>query len=438
MTEEVHNDGAFAGYIVTDERSLLRLPEGSHPRAGALAEPLAVALHGITRGHIGDGRLRHGVRSGADRRALDRRARDPRARSGVRRRAGRRRASELARQLGADEVLDPSDLEVFPAWEPDRISTRAVDVVLECSGKKAAMEAGFNQLRRGGRLVMVGAGIEAPTFDPNRMLLNELTITGSFVYDADGFDRALELLADPRFPTEALIDPSDVPLDGLIDALHGLADGRIAAKAMVVPRRSTATQLTREISMTHPYYPTGNPRFNHVAMSVPADLLDEVNRTDICNFWGEVMGFDEMPTRPSTASASSSAACTGTSSSSSSRMTIRWPARGWTTSGSPSATSTSWRACATGPWPSATTTIGSTSSIWRSTTRSVIKIHSIYVELPAADDVRVPVVGVRHVSNPTGGSAVSSSACSYRRGGSSSTRAGRRPRRGRGRSSWRG
>ena len=26
--------------------------------------------------------------------------------------------------------------------------------------------------------------------------------------------------------------------------------------------------------MTHPYYPSGNPRFNHVAMSVPADQLD--------------------------------------------------------------------------------------------------------------------------------------------------------------------
>ena len=48
--------------------------------------------------------------------------------------------------------------------------------------------------------------------------------------------------------------------------------------------------------MTHPYYPSGNPRFNHVAMSVPADLLDETNRKDLCAFWGEVFGFDEMPT----------------------------------------------------------------------------------------------------------------------------------------------
>jgi len=48
--------------------------------------------------------------------------------------------------------------------------------------------------------------------------------------------------------------------------------------------------------MTHPYYPSGNPRFNHVAMSVPADLLDETNRADLCRFWGEVLGFVEMPT----------------------------------------------------------------------------------------------------------------------------------------------
>jgi hypothetical protein len=48
--------------------------------------------------------------------------------------------------------------------------------------------------------------------------------------------------------------------------------------------------------MTHPFYPTGNPRFNHVAMSVPAELLDETGRADILRFWGEVFGFTEMPT----------------------------------------------------------------------------------------------------------------------------------------------
>ena len=133
-------------------------------------------------------------------------------------------------------MIHPDELEIFPQWEPDRMAERAVDVVLECSGRKAAMEAGVCQLRRGGRMVMVGAGIEPPTFDPNRLLLNELTITGSFVYDEGGFHRALELLATDGFPVDALIAPDDVPLDRLVDTMVDLASGAIAAKAMVVPR----------------------------------------------------------------------------------------------------------------------------------------------------------------------------------------------------------
>jgi hypothetical protein len=36
--------------------------------------------------------------------------------------------------------------------------------------------------------------------------------------------------------------------------------------------------------------------FNHVAMSVPADLLDESGRADLLDFYGEVFGWTEMPT----------------------------------------------------------------------------------------------------------------------------------------------
>lgn len=48
--------------------------------------------------------------------------------------------------------------------------------------------------------------------------------------------------------------------------------------------------------MPHTYYPAGNPKFNHVALSVPSDLLDEANRADLCRYFDEVLGFEEMPT----------------------------------------------------------------------------------------------------------------------------------------------
>ncbi len=67
MTGE-HTDGAFAEYILVREAGVLRLPEGLLPRHAALAEPLSVALHGITRSGVAARRHRHGVRGRADRR----------------------------------------------------------------------------------------------------------------------------------------------------------------------------------------------------------------------------------------------------------------------------------------------------------------------------------------------------------------------------------
>jgi threonine dehydrogenase-like Zn-dependent dehydrogenase len=231
------DDGAFARYVLMRATSLVRIPAGVSPRDAALAEPLAVALHGITRSGarpgdrvlvIGAGPI--GALSIAALCAMgitDVVAVEP----GERRR-------QLAAALGAREVWEPDRLERFPPWEPERLAEPAFHAVLECSGKKKAMEAGFYQLARGGTLALVGAGIEGPSFDPNRFVLNELAVVGSFVYDADGFERALELLSSPTFPSDLLIEAEDVTLDQLSDALVGLAEGRLAGKVMVVPRLS--------------------------------------------------------------------------------------------------------------------------------------------------------------------------------------------------------
>jgi len=226
--------GGFAGYVIADERSLLALPAGMSPRVAALAEPLAVALHGITRSGIAPGDTAMVFGAGPIGALIIAALVAEDIGPVVVVEPGERRRA-MAVDLGAAEVLDPSEVETFPPWEPERLSPRAVDVVFECSGKKAAMESGFHQLRQGGHLVLVGAGMEAPRLDPNRMILNELQVSGSFIYDADGFERALDLLASGRLPTDVLIDPADVVLDALGAAMEALASGRIAGKVMVVP-----------------------------------------------------------------------------------------------------------------------------------------------------------------------------------------------------------
>ena len=226
--------GAFATRIVVRATELLALPAGLDRRAAALAEPLAVALHALTQGGVVAGDRVMVLGAGP----IGALAIAAMAARGVRdivcvEPVDARRA--LAGALGATSLLPPDALEVPSIAEPGRIVDGAVDVVLECSGKASAMEAGLAQLRRTGRLVLVGAGIEPPRFDPNRILLNEVVITGAFTYDAGGFEAALALLAGGRIPTAALIEPGAVALDGLVSAMVELAAGRTAGKVLVQP-----------------------------------------------------------------------------------------------------------------------------------------------------------------------------------------------------------
>jgi len=230
-----HHDGAFAEYVIAHEAGLKRVPDGMPLRVAALAEPLAVALHGLTRGGVQAGQrvLVTGagpigtlsVAAARARGVSDIVVSEPHA---------KRRA--LAARLGA-KVVEPDELVTPPS--PGDVVPEPFDVVLECSGHSRAMESGLAQLKRGGTLVLVGAGMHRPKFDNNRILLNELVITGAFIYDADGFDRALELLADASFPSDVLIEAEDVPLDDILSAIEGLHEGELAAKVMIVPSRDT-------------------------------------------------------------------------------------------------------------------------------------------------------------------------------------------------------
>lgn len=229
------HDGAFTRFTSIDARSLVRVPDSLDLRTAALAEPLAVAMHAITRSGITRGEssmiLGAGPIGALILSALV--ADDIGPVTVVEPSEVRQR---LARQLGATRVVHPDELVAFSIAEPDHIAPNAVSVVFECSGKRTAMEIAPSQLRRGGRLVLVGAGIEPPRFDPNRIILTELSVIGAFIYDADGFDAAIELLDSGRLRTDLLIEPDDVPLDGLLGAMHEVIEGRRPGKVMIVPR----------------------------------------------------------------------------------------------------------------------------------------------------------------------------------------------------------
>ena len=84
--------------------------------------------------------------------------------------------------------------------------------------------------------MLVGSGLTPPQVDPSRLLLHELIVTGSLNYDADGFERALAMLASGVLPVDALLDPDDVPLDGLLAVIERLHRGEPSRKVLVSTR----------------------------------------------------------------------------------------------------------------------------------------------------------------------------------------------------------
>ena len=224
--------GAFARFKAVEDRCLYRVPDGLDLRTAALTEPVAVALRGVHKSKAapGDrvlvtGAGPIGVLSVAILRTMgvtDITVSEP---------APLRK--EQARRVGAAEVIDPEALKT-PAM-PMEIVPKPFHAAIECSGRSEAMEAALANLDLGATLVLSGTGMRRPRFDPNRIIINELTVAGTVEYTPDDYADSLALLASGRLPTDVLIDPEDRPLAGLQSVLAQLSQGEIAGKVLVVP-----------------------------------------------------------------------------------------------------------------------------------------------------------------------------------------------------------
>jgi 2-desacetyl-2-hydroxyethyl bacteriochlorophyllide A dehydrogenase len=223
--------GAFTRYMHVDAGRLLPLPPGLALRSAALTEPVAIAMHahslsGVQRddrvlvtgaGPVGLLMIAVLKAAGVD----DITVSEP---------APARRARAAA--LGA-VVVTPDSLPAAPTGRPvpDPFS-----YAFECSGRAAAVEAALDQLDRAGTFMFLGTGRETPRVNHNRVIILELTLLGSYNYDANGFEASLALLASGRLPLDLLIEPDDVPLDAVGATMQRLGAGELAGKALVVPK----------------------------------------------------------------------------------------------------------------------------------------------------------------------------------------------------------
>ncbi|MFI1728091.1 L-idonate 5-dehydrogenase [Streptomyces acidicola] len=225
-----HTDGGFSEFRAVPAAQIRPLPDGVDTESGALAEPLAVALHAVGRAPELRGRTVLVNGAGPIGSLVVAAARYRGAHTVI---ASDLSASSLsvARRMGADTVVDVSLGEELP---------QDVDVVFEASGAPAALGAALRATARGGTLVQVGnlPGTAAPSVLGD-LVTREITWIGSYRF-VDEIDDALVALRDG-------LDVSPVishrfPLDQAEQALAVAADpGSASSKVML--RLATDTPL---------------------------------------------------------------------------------------------------------------------------------------------------------------------------------------------------
>jgi threonine 3-dehydrogenase len=144
---------------------------------------------------------------------------------------------ELAKKMGADEVLDPRTRDATAAIR-EATNGDGVDVLLEMSGNPAAIRQGFEMLRPGGRAALLGIPSEPVTLD----LLNGVIFKGATVHGIFGrkmfatWVQMTELLKSGRLNLDPLFHER-LPLDRFADAFSMLEKGQ-ASKILFYPNGS--------------------------------------------------------------------------------------------------------------------------------------------------------------------------------------------------------
>jgi L-idonate 5-dehydrogenase len=226
-------DGAFAELVAVRADQCHALPEALDDAAGALVEPLAVALHAVRQAGPLAGRrvLVCGAGAIGLLAAMVARAEGARGVVACDLAAARR---EQALRLGADAALDPADAGL--AAQARELAPEGFDVVVEAAGAPASLRQAFGLVRAGGTIVQVGTlGTADVPLPANELMNRELRLVGSFRY-GDVFDDAIALAARGAVRLDALV--SDVfPLAEAARALERAGDAGAVIKVQLAAER---------------------------------------------------------------------------------------------------------------------------------------------------------------------------------------------------------
>ena len=228
-------DGCFAEFVRIPARNVWKVDPAIPEHYAAIMDPLGNAVHTVLAGEIAGLNV---LVTGAGPIGLMAIA--------VARAAGcatlfatevNTHRRELAKKMGADEALDPSQGDVVK-HVLDATDGAGVDVMLEMSGHPDAIHKGFQMLRPGGRASLLGIPKDPVTLDlVNDVIFKGATVQG--IYGRRMFEtwvQMTELLKHGRLNLEPLFKER-MPLEKFDDAFSLLESGQ-AGKILFYPNGS--------------------------------------------------------------------------------------------------------------------------------------------------------------------------------------------------------
>jgi (R,R)-butanediol dehydrogenase/meso-butanediol dehydrogenase/diacetyl reductase len=214
------SDGAFAERVRFPAYCAVRLPDAVSDDAGALLEPLAVALHALDRGQaragetvvvLGFGPIGAATAITARAMGLSVLVSEPSA--------GRR---ERAVSLGfATSAPDGAPRDV--TREIRAQTGGGARLVLDCTGVPEVLTMAPDMTRRGGTVVLVGLPKQPPTIDAAKLVLYERSIVASLGYVHD-LPRIAEMIASGAIHAESMIT-KHVMIEDAVDEFARLTAG---------------------------------------------------------------------------------------------------------------------------------------------------------------------------------------------------------------------
>ena len=225
--------GAFAERVTVPLAGLTRLPDNVSDEIAALAEPLSVGLHAVTRAGVRPGENVLVLGGGPIGVAVVLAARMAGV-AGLYVSEPLKERRELLGSLGVTETFDPREAdvrrEVFL-----RTGRIGPDVVVDATGVPGLASLAVNSVRRGGRVVLAGVGHGSVEFELGQLVFYERTVLGSLGYNFD-IPRVIDLMSTGRLDASPLIT-GRFPLSAGVGAFEDLAADRARhLKVLITPK----------------------------------------------------------------------------------------------------------------------------------------------------------------------------------------------------------